>query len=220
MKASKIRIDLHTHSSGSPDGSLTLQDYRQALSTNLDYIAITDHDTIATATEIQSVIGPAIIVGQEITTSQGELIGLYLTQEIPIGVSPREAVERIRQQGGLVYLPHPYEQLQRHGMNQSAINQIIEDVDIIETYNSRTISLLARRKAVTLATTHQIAQAGSSDAHGKKGLGRTATVINKPPTKQNLVELLQRGRITQRPLSIGALLEPSRNRRAKMADNE
>ena len=107
-----FRIDLHTHSLGSPDGAITTNQYRKVLlSGRLDYIAITDHDDTNFAKSVKKALGAElsdrIIVGQEITTKAGELIGLFLTQTVPAGLTLRETAKAIHQQGGLVYVPHP-----------------------------------------------------------------------------------------------------------------
>src|SRR5664279_1477964 len=129
------KIDLHTHSYGSPDGSLKTAQYQYFLENKLlDYIAITDHNSIATALKIQlelGGLGKRIIIGEEVTTTEGEIIGLYLAHTVPAGLSPLETVAEIKSQGGLVYIPHPFETV-RSGMSEKALQTIIDSVDILE----------------------------------------------------------------------------------------
>ena len=88
-----IRLDLHTHSTGSPDGGIRLEEYKKLLDDkDLDVIAITDHDSIEQAVTIQKQLGERSIVGEEITTKDGEIIGLYLTQKIAPGLSAKDTV--------------------------------------------------------------------------------------------------------------------------------
>ena len=134
------KVDLHTHSYGSPDGALRAAEYRRKLESGaLDFIAITDHDRIDSALQIRGELdklGDRIIIGEEISTADGELIGLYLTDLVPAGLSAVETTQAIRGQGGLVYVPHPFETV-RSGMPEAVLGSIAEDVDIVETYNGR-----------------------------------------------------------------------------------
>ncbi len=101
-----FKIDLHTHSSASPDGGITPQQYAHVLATNqLDLIAVTDHNRIDTALELHRALGDRIIVGEEIMTTSGEIIGLYLEKPVSAGLSPDETISQIKQQGGIVYIP-------------------------------------------------------------------------------------------------------------------
>jgi len=209
-----IRIDLHVHSAGSYDSLLGANELRKALKRSLDIIAITDHNNLDKAKEIQKSLGSdKIIVGEEIDTEMGEISGLFLTKVIKPGQPVRKTAELIKKQGGLVYIPHPFESMQRHGVKQEALDQIIDLIDIFETYNARTLSLLARARAVRFARVNNLAQACSSDAHGPSGLGSAMRLLEEIPTKDNLVELLRKSRPRIRPTTIKALLEPFRGRR-------
>lgn len=93
------KIDLHTHSIASKDGAITADDYERMLETGLlDYIAVTDHNRIDFAAELHAKLGEKIIVGEEIKTTEGEIIGLYLTEAIPALLTPEETVQRIKEQ--------------------------------------------------------------------------------------------------------------------------
>lgn len=207
-----IKIDLHTHSSGSPDGSITSEQYQHALEAGLlDYIAITDHDTITTAVQIQKELGQKIIVGQEITTNEGELIGLFLTTPIKPNLSAIQTVEAIHRQGGLVYVPHPFETV-RKGITKATLDSIADHVDIIEAHNGRAVFQNKGPKAATWARLNNKVMAASSDAHGKKGLGATFTQITTAPTAANLLEQLATGRLTAKHPPLSSLLYPKLNR--------
>lgn len=209
-----IRTDLHVHSTGSYDSLLGIKELRKALKSSLDIVAITDHNNLDKATEIQQSLGSdKIIVGEEINTDVGEIIGLYLSKVIKPGQPVRKTAELIKEQGGLVYVPHPFESMQRHGLKQDALDQIIDLIDIFETYNARTLSLLSRARAVRFARANNLVQASGSDAHGPSGLGSAMRLLEETPTKDTLIELLRKSRPRIRPTTIKALLEPSRSRR-------
>jgi predicted metal-dependent phosphoesterase TrpH len=214
-----IKVDLHTHSVASPDGSLTLADYRAALEHGkLDAIAITDHNTINFALAAQKELGDAIIVGEEIDTQQGEIIGLYLTQAVPSGLGITEAVQAITKQGGLVYIPHPFEKI-RHGVSEEALDSVAGDVAILETFNGRATSDKYRFRAVAWVALHKVATAASSDAHGKIGWGRTYISIEQKPMRDTLVNLLRNGQLHRKKVGLFGLLYPKFNRLRKRGNS-
>ena len=104
------KIDLHTHSIISYDGGITEKQYRKILEMGiLDYVAITDHNETRFAGIMQKKFGDKIIIGEEIKTKEGEIIGLFLKKTIASGQSTEETAAAIHLQGGLVYIPHPFE---------------------------------------------------------------------------------------------------------------
>lgn len=212
-----IRVDLHTHSVGSSDGGLTTEDYRQALEQGkLDYIAITDHGTIEMAQQIRDglgELGERIIVGEEIKTTDGELIGLYLSHRISHGLSPEQTIKAIREQGGIVYVPHPFETV-RSGISEKGLLKIINDVDIIEIYNSRALFQLKSKKAIALAKRYGLRQAASSDAHGLVGWCKTYTLLDSAPKRDSIVKLLEKARYIKKTAGLG-ILYPKLNRKIK-----
>lgn len=186
------KVDLHTHSKASHDGSLTEEDYRKILeSGQLDCIAVTDHNTIAFAQELHEKIGHQIIVGEEITTQDGEIIGLYLESPIKPGMSAADTVAEIKKQGALVYIPHPFETV-RKGLQPATLDYIAIGVDIIETGNGRALFQNKSTAAEDWAAQHARPRAASSDAHGWHGWGRTYTEVEAMPTRATLTELLTR----------------------------
>lgn len=207
-----IRVDLHTHSYASPDGGLTLADYRKALRLRLlNFVAITDHNTIEAARAIHKVLGDRIIVGEEIKTTEGEIVGLYLKKAIPAGMSAQEAVAEIKRQKGLVYIPHPFETI-RSGISEHTLHAIAQDVDIIELHNGRAVLQNRSRGARAWVELTKIAAASSSDAHNFSGLGRTFTSLPHPPTRNTLVELLQAASHHNSRPRLSAVTAPKRNR--------
>ena len=184
------KIDLHTHSINSHDGGINREQYIKSFDNNtLDYVAITDHNSIDFALKIQQELGNKIIVGEEIMTTVGEIIGLFLTESIKPGLSPQQTIEEIRQQDGIVYIPHPFETI-RKGLHPSVLEEIADSVDIIEVYNGRAFAQNRSHQTVVWAKINQKPGAASSDAHGFHGLGKTYSIINEKPTRNNLVSLI------------------------------
>ncbi len=210
-----VKIDLHTHSIASPDGALTEADYRKMLESNgLDYIAVTDHNTAEFALQLKATLGKLgdrIIVGEEIRTTQGEIIGLFLKESIPKLLTPLETVEAIRKQGGLVCIPHPFENVRR-GMSRRSLEAIAGDIDMIEVHNGRAVFQNKSKQAYAWAATHGCAGVASSDCHAATGWGRTYTSIKAPPKRGNLVELLQDANYAVRFPGVKAVLYPKLNK--------
>src|ERR1039457_5438980 len=103
-----FKVDLHTHSPASPDGGISADQYIEAISTGvLDCVAITDHNRINFAKKLNHSVGDKIIIGEEIMTSGGEIIGLYRNEQVPANLTPIDTIRIIKDQGGLVYIPHP-----------------------------------------------------------------------------------------------------------------
>lgn len=209
-----IAVDFHTHSSASPDGSISAAQYKRLLQRKLQCIAVTDHDTIDGALALQREIGDAIIVGQEITTAQGELIGLFLQTAIPAGLSAAETAKQIKAQGGVVYVPHPFETV-RKGVSVEVLDEIAKLVDVIEVCNGRAVFQNKGQQAKAWAEAHNIAQASASDAHGLHGLGRTYTLLHDFPTATTLAGLLRESTLVTRKAWLPSLLYPKINRLRK-----
>lgn len=209
------KIDLHTHSSASPDGGITAAQYQHALERGMvDVVAITDHNTIELAQALHSQLGDKIIVGEEIMTTHGEIVGLYLEEVVPAGLSPEETIRRIKDQHGLVYIPHPFETV-RKGVSPETLESIADYVDIIEVCNGRAFLQNRSAQTVVWARLNHIPAAASSDAHGIKGLGRTFTDIEELPTRDTLAGLLDKGVLRTSQPTIQALLYPKYHRLRK-----
>lgn len=207
-----FKIDLHTHSVASPDGGISAADYKKALDNSLlDAIAVTDHNTAEFALTLHEQLGEQIIVGEEIMTTRGELIGLFLTATISGGQTPEATVEAIKAQGGIVYVPHPFETV-RKGLGPHDLEAIANKVDIVEVCNGRAFLQNRSSQAVVWARFNQLPGAASSDAHGYKGLGKTYSDLKQLPTKANLVEQLKGAVLHTSHPSPQALLYPKYHR--------
>ena len=209
------KVDLHTHSLDSPDGSLTFTQYKQMLDQKgLDYIAITDHNTVRFALAAHAALGSNIIVGEEVTTTDGELIGLFLTKAIPAGLTPLETAKRIKAQGGLVYVPHPFETV-RSGITPQALDSIADLVDIVEVRNGRAVFQNRSGQAEEWAAARKLPGAASSDSHGWHGWGKTYSTIDHIPRKTTLASSLYAARLTVGSGGLRAVLYPKFNRLRK-----
>lgn len=172
----RLRIDLHAHTRFSPDATMSPRELvDRALDAGLDRIAVTDHGEVDGAFEARAYAPAHVIVGEEIRCKgRTELIGLFLTERIPQGLSIEETVERIRAQGGLVYAPHPYAYALRprwHAARSLAV------ADIVEVFNSRGFFPPWNRRALEAARARGLAAAASTDSHFPHELGRAYTEV-------------------------------------------
>jgi hypothetical protein len=168
-----VRVDLHSHTMWSGDSTTTPDELEEAVaSSGLDVLCITDHNAIKGATDLAGVLPCRVIVGEELRTHAGEIIGLFLTERIPFGTPPADAARVIRDQGGVVYVPHPFDPMRRN-LAEPALEALTEAglVDAIEVVNAKTSLQSLNRRAAEYAHAHGLAAGAGSDAHVPRALG-------------------------------------------------
>jgi hypothetical protein len=150
-----LRVDLHVHSIFSPD-SLSRPEaiVRWGLLRGLGALAVTDHNTIAGALAVRQLAPFRVIVGSEIATARGEVIGLFLQQEIAAGLSLQETIRQIHDQGGLAYVPHPLDRVRHSAKGLDALLDVIAEVDLIEAINPASPSPWTTNSRSTAARYH------------------------------------------------------------------
>jgi predicted metal-dependent phosphoesterase TrpH len=168
-----IKADLHIHTCYSVD-CLTPLDriVERCLERGIDCVAVADHNTIAGALRLREIAPFKVIVAEEILTVAGEIMGLFLSKEVARGLSAEETISRIRDQGGLVAIPHPFGRSLPWHPNVLASTEILSQVDVIETFNSRTPFTGSIRRAAMLAKEQGKAASAGSDAHTLGEIGR------------------------------------------------
>ena len=139
----------------------------------LDCIAVTDHNTIEGALEVQQIASFLVIVGEEVRSSEGEITGLFLKETVPRGLSAVETATSIKAQGGLVSIPHPFDRFRRGVISRRALQELLPYTDIVEVFNSRNNLGADDRRAQEFARRHGLVGSGVSDAHTTVELGRT-----------------------------------------------
>lgn len=171
-----IRVDLHTHTIRSPDAILRPAELVQrARDAGLHRIAITDHGEIEGALEARELAPDLVIVGEEIRCrGWTELIGLFLSERIPMGLPLDEVVERIRDQDGIVYAPHPFAYPIRPGWH---LQRAIAVADLVEVFNARAFLGVWNRRAEAAARSVGLPGAAGSDAHFPSEVGRAHTEL-------------------------------------------
>jgi predicted metal-dependent phosphoesterase TrpH len=194
-----IRADLHAHTKYSKDGVMAPLDLvAVARRRGIDCLAITDHDSIEGALELRDEPSIKIIVGEEVGSTEGEIMGLFLNELVPKGLPPLEVVKRIKDQGGLVCIPHPFDRVRSSVLKRSALEEILPYVDIMECFNARCMRSAYNKLAVQFATQHNLACSAGSDAHITYEVGRAA--VEMPPfnTPEEFLQSLREGQILGR----------------------
>jgi len=193
--ARRAFIDLHCHTSASFD---SLADpaavARAAVSRGLTHLAVTDHDRIDGALCVREAAPPelTVIVGEEVKTTDGDLIAVFLREAVPPGLSAVETIAAIREQGGLVGVPHPFDRLRGFGRRSGAqLESIAHLVDWVEAYNARVIGGTANEKAALFAREHNLPGVGASDSHTVLEVGVTYSIVDgDPATPEGLLASL------------------------------
>jgi predicted metal-dependent phosphoesterase TrpH len=172
--AGRVRVDCHLHTVASGDAVLTLEELAaRAQVTGLDVVFVTDHNVTeaAMAAAQRRDLGVRVIVGEEIRTPDGDVIGLFLTERIPYVLPLAEVVARIRAQGGLVYAPHPFD------LVRSSTGRVLPslcaagEVDVIEAFNAKVEDQALNDRAASLARSYGLPVGAGSDAHDAGGVG-------------------------------------------------
>jgi hypothetical protein len=183
--ARRAFIDLHCHTSASFD---SLADpaavARAAVSRGLTHLAVTDHDRIDGALCVREAAPPelTVIVGEEVKTTDGDLIAVFLREVVPPGLSAVETIAAIREQGGLVGVPHPFDRLRGFGRRSgAALESIAHLVDWVEAYNARVIGGTANEKAALFAREHNLPGVGASDSHTVLEVGVAYNIVDGDP---------------------------------------
>ncbi len=182
---SRAFIDLHCHTSASFDSLATLRAVlRAAAARGLTHLAVTDHDRIDAALRARDVAPPGltVIVGEEVNTADGDLIAVFLREVVPPGLSAVETIAAVREQGGLVGVPHPFDRLRGFGRKSGLqLESIAGVVDWIETYNARVLGGSANERAARFALEHGLPGLAASDSHTVMEVGVSYNAVSGDP---------------------------------------
>ena len=188
-----LRVDLHLHSRFSHDSQSSLQQLiERSRECGLDRIALTDHNTVEGALELARVAPELTIVGEEVKTREGEVIGLFITDRITPYLMPEEVMDLIHEMGGLTYVPHPLDR-RRANFRPERLIQMADRIDIIEVYNAW-CEPAANAAAAKLAADLGKVTATGSDSHGLEELGRSWMEIDDYKDPADFLEKLRDAR--------------------------
>ncbi len=197
LPAGWVRVDLHSHTMWSGDSTTTPDEVEEAVvEAGLDVLCITDHNAVRGATDLAEHLPCRVIVGEELRTNAGEIIGLFLTARIAAGTSPAEAAQAIRDQGGIVYIPHPFDPMRRN-MAEPALYELAQAglIDAIEVLNAKTSLRSLNERAAAFADEFEVAGGAGSDAHVPLALGSAYVEMPDFDGPADFLAKLREGRI-------------------------
>jgi PHP-associated len=199
-----IDVDLHMHTDHSYDCATPVEVLlAEARARGLGAIAVTDHNEISGAHAARAQAGGVkVIVGEEVKTAeQGEVIGLFIEEKIPRGMTLQETIAEIKRQGGLVYVPHPFDRL--HSVpDYEHLLDVVDDVDAIEVFNPRVAIAEFNDEAVRFAAKYRIPAGAGSDAHVPQGLGSVRIRMRDFDGPEEFLESLRDADIMRNPASL------------------
>lgn len=189
-----LRVDLHTHTHYSHDSILTPEGLVRACERRgIECVAVTDHNSIEGALRVKELAPFPVIIGEEIRSAEGEVIGLFLTEAIPPDLTAEETIERIRAQSGFVSLPHAVDRF-RGGVGRERLERVAPLADMIEVMNARTTVHADNRNAARLAQKHGLIPVAVTDAHSSWEIGRAYTEAPTFDGPDGFLDAMRRGR--------------------------
>ncbi|MDL1901582.1 histidinol-phosphatase [Anaerolineae bacterium CFX9] len=173
-------VDLHSHTYYSKDCIVRFEWIIDLCrKRGIDRIAITDHNTADSALAMRELAPDLVIPGEEIMTTQGEILAYYVTETVPPGLSPEETIQRLRDQGAVISVSHPFDRLRKGAWERSDLERILPLVDAIEVFNARCLFRHDNQQAAELAAAHGVPGTAGSDAHSRVEYG-AGTLLMEP----------------------------------------
>lgn len=191
-----LKADLHIHTAYSLDCATSLENIiARCLEIGINCVAVTDHNTIAGAREVKMMAPFTVIVGEEIQTLSGEVIGYFLSEEIPGRLPAEETARLIKEQGGLVCIPHPFDRLRLSTMRRQRLETLLPYIDIVEVFNSRVALSRHSAKALLFAQNHGLFASAGSDAHTVAEIGNAYVEIPEFNDREEFCLALAKGKV-------------------------
>jgi predicted metal-dependent phosphoesterase TrpH len=193
-----LKADLHVHTEYSPDCNTPLaRIIEHCLEAGINCLAISDHNTTEGALKMKELAPFRIIVAEEILTYHGEIMGMFLTEDIQPGQSIPHTIAQIRSQGGLVAIPHPFDKFRQSALSREITRELAErgEIDVIEVFNSRTPLYRSSARAESFAKKYGIPGSAGSDAHNAQAIGNAYVEMPEFNGKDEFLSALKEGTI-------------------------
>ena len=194
---SKVKVDMHTHSEYSPDSRTPLSVQAAAIKrAELNVVCATDHNTIEGALRLREMAdGFRVIVGEEVSSRDGEIVGLFLEKPVPRDLSAEETIKRIHDQGGIVSIPHPFSRNRLFHLRRSVLERVWRDIDCIEVFNAREAFTSDNLRAAAFAKEKELPGAVGSDAHRASEIGRAWVEVEDFTGRDDFIAALREGSV-------------------------
>jgi hypothetical protein len=197
-----VKVEFHSHTNASKDSQVSLQDLLAACQKKgLNRIVITDHNTIEAALQAKAYDPEKFIVGEEIKTQQGELLGIFVKELVPAGLTPLETIDILRSQGAFISVSHPFDIFRSGHWELENLVKIVPYIDAIEVFNSRCMFPRFNTQAKKFAMQHQLLGTVGSDSHHISEIG-TATL--SLPNFNDAASLMEALPVAQPSLKLSA----------------
>jgi predicted metal-dependent phosphoesterase TrpH len=167
----------------------------RCLEVGINCIAIADHGTAEGALRAQDLTPFPVIVAEEILTPHGEIMGMFLKDTIPSGLSVEQTISLIKDQNGLVCIPHPFDTFRPSGLDNGLLEELADQIDIVEVFNARSPFASGTNKALTFARQYNIPVGAGSDAHTPKEIGNAYVEISDFSNRDDFLQALAQGKI-------------------------
>lgn len=192
-------LEFHSHTDASRDSLTRPADIvKAARQKGIHRLVITDHNSIRGALAARSLDPELVIVGEEIMTTQGEILAAFVQEEVPPMLTPRETIRRLKAQGAFISVSHPFDEWRKGGWKESDLLDILPEVDAIEIYNSRCMNPRFNRRAQAFAEKHNLAGTVGSDAHAAFEVGRSLMVLEQFEGPEEMRSVIRRAQFRVR----------------------
>jgi predicted metal-dependent phosphoesterase TrpH len=199
-----MKADLHSHTHFSRDAVTSVETFaRRYERAGIDVVAVSDHNNVDGALAVRRIAPFRVIVSEEIKSKEGEIIGLFLQETIRRGLTPEDTVRAIKEQGGLVCIPHPFDRTRRSPLKEAACLRIIDDVDIIEVFNSRNVFQGDDERALEFALEHDKLMSAATDAHTPWEIGLAYVEMPSFESAGDFLVALGKGKVVGRKSFVG-----------------
>lgn len=187
-----IKADFHIHTIYSHDCNSRLEDIvTRCINVGINCVAITDHGTIRGAINLNKIAPFKVITGEEILTQEGEIIGLFLTEEVPSHLPLEKTINLIKGQNGIVCVPHPIDYLRKSSLGKRTLMKIMDEVEIIEIFNSRSLWPWNNQTAKKIALSNNKLCSVGSDAHTLQEIGNATLKLDDFNSKEEFIRSLR-----------------------------
>ena len=191
-----LKADLHIHTEYSIDSSNSLDGViNRCLELGINCVAVCDHGTAEGAIKLKAIAPFMVIVAEEVLTPDGEIMGMFLRETIPSGISVAETISQIRTQGGLVCIPHPFDRFRPSAIKGRVMAEIADQIDIIEVFNARTLPYQNMNRPKNFAREHNLPQSAGSDAHTLSEVGNAYVEMPEFNGRDDFIKSLAQGGI-------------------------
>lgn len=191
-----LKADFHIHTEYSMDCSMPLDTViERCQEEGINCLAVADHGTIEGALEMQRIAPFTVIVAEEILTPHGEIMGMFLKETVPSGLSVAQTIARVRAQNGIVCIPHAFDIFRPSALGEKIVEEIAQEIDVIEVFNARCLLQRSSDKALAFTKKHHIARSAGSDAHTPGEIGHTYVEMPEFEGRHDFLQALARGKV-------------------------